>query len=401
MSKLARLADRLNGLEESVTLLITAKAAELRAQGRDIIGFGAGEPDFDTPDNIKEAAIKAIRDGKTKYTPVGGIPELKDAVRAKFRRDNALEYKREEVIVSCGGKHSIFNLFQAILDKGDEIIIPAPFWVSYPVMAGLAGATPVIVQTTEATGFKMTPEAFEAAITPATKAVVINSPSNPTGAAYTERELALLGEIALKKGVLVITDEIYEKLAYDGFQVTSIASTAKELKDNCIVLNGVSKAYAMTGWRIGYAAGPAHIIKAMTSIQSQSTSNPASISQWAAVEALNGTQAFIPAMVKEFAARRDTMVSALNAITGVSAFKPQGAFYVFANVSRLYGRSSEGRALKGSADLATWLLDVAGVAVVPGEAFGNDYYVRLSYATSMKNIAEGIQRFGAAVDTLK
>lgn len=398
---MTKLASRLAGLEESVTLLITAKAAELRAQGRDIIGFGAGEPDFDTPDNIKEAAIKAIQGGKTKYTPVGGIPELKDAIRAKFRTDNSLEYKRDEVIVSCGGKHSIFNLFQAVLDKGDEIIIPAPYWVSYPVMAGLAGATPVILQTTEADGFKMSLQAFEAACTPATKAVVINSPSNPTGAAYTERELKALGQAALKKGVLVITDEIYEKLAYDGFQVTSIASTAKEMKDNCVVLNGVSKAYAMTGWRIGYAAGPAPIIKAMTSIQSQSTSNPASISQWAAVEALNGTQAFIPAMVNEFAARRDTMVAALNGIGGVSAFKPQGAFYVFANVSGLYGKTASGRAIKGSADLAAWLLDVAGVAVVPGEAFGNDDYVRLSYATSMKNIAEGIQRICAAVDTLK
>jgi len=397
---MTRLAKRLAGLEESVTLLITAKAAELRAQGRDIIGFGAGEPDFDTPENIKEAAIKAIRDGKTKYTPVGGIPELKDAIRAKFSRDNFLDYRRDEVIVSCGGKHSIFNLFQAVLEPGDEIIIPAPYWVSYPVMAALAGATPVIVQTTEAKGFKMSSQAFEKAITKATKAVVINSPSNPTGAAYTEAELRRLGEIALEKGVLIVTDEIYEELAYDGFKNTSIASTAKELKANCVVLNGVSKAYAMTGWRIGYAAGPSEIIKAMTSIQSQSTSNPASISQWAAVEALNGTQAFIPAMVKEFQARRDTMVSALNAIPNVSAFKPQGAFYVFANVSGLYGKTSAGRAVNGSAELATWLLDVVGIAVVPGSAFGNDDYVRLSYATSMKNIAEGIRRLGTAAAML-
>ncbi|MBI5563067.1 MAG: pyridoxal phosphate-dependent aminotransferase [Deltaproteobacteria bacterium] len=391
-----RLAKRLAGLEESVTLLITAKAAELRAQGRDIIGFGAGEPDFDTPANIKEAAIKAINAGKTKYTPVGGIPELKDAIRAKFKRDNGLDYRRDEVLVSCGGKHSIFNLFQAALDAGDEIIIPAPYWVSYPVMAALAGAKPVIVQTTEAHGFKMTPKAFEAAITPATKAVVINSPSNPTGAAYTEAELAAIAEAAVRKGVLVITDEIYEQLAYGGFKVVSIASTNKALKDNCVVVNGVSKAYAMTGWRIGYAAGPAEIIKAMASIQSQSTSNPASISQWAAVEALNGTQEFIPAMVREFEARRNAMADGLNAIPGITAFKPQGAFYVFANVSGLYGKE-----IKTSAGLATRLLDDAGVAVVPGEPFGNDDYIRLSYATSMKNITEGVKRIGEAAGRMR
>lgn len=396
-----KLAGRLSGLEESVTLLITAKAAELRAAGRDIIGFGAGEPDFDTPANIKEAAIKAIRDGKTKYTPVGGIPELKDAIRAKFRRDNNLDYTRSEVVVSCGGKHSIFNLFQAVLDRNDEIIIPAPYWVSYPVMAAFTGAIPVIVQTSYADGFKMSPAAFEAAITPATKAVVINSPSNPTGAAYTEQELRELAVIALKKKILVITDEIYEKLTYDGFKSTSIASTLAELKANCVVLNGVSKTYAMTGWRIGYAAGPVEIIAAMTSIQSQSTSNPASISQWAAVEAVNGTQEFIPVMVREFGVRRDVMVDGLNAIPGIRAFKPQGAFYVFANVSGLYGKTGGSKVIKTSADLATWLLDETGVAVVPGEPFGNDNYIRLSYATSMKNIAEGVKRIGDATGQLK
>ncbi len=396
-----KLASRLNGLEESVTLAITAKANALRASGKNVIGLGAGEPDFDTPENIKEAAIKAIRDGKTKYTPVGGIIELKDAIIAKFKRDNDLAYTREQVIVSCGGKHSIFNLFQAIINPGDEVIIPAPYWVSYPAMVMLAGGRPVVVKTDEGTGFKMKPEEFLRAITPLTKAVVINSPSNPTGAAYTASELEGLAAIALDKGVLIISDEIYEMLAYDGFKPVSIASTSDKAARNTVVLNGVSKAYAMTGWRIGYAAGPAAIIQAMTNIQSQSTSNPASISQWAAVEALNGTQESIPMMVKEFASRRDAMVKALNAINGISAKTPVGAFYVFANVSGIYGRGLPGMRITDSSDLAVWLLDEAGVALVPGAPFGDDDYVRLSYATTMDNIVEGIRRIGEALAKLK
>ncbi len=396
-----KLSGRLSGLEESVTLAITAKARALRAEGRDIISFGAGEPDFDTPDNIKEAAIKAIRDGHTKYTPVGGIVELKDAIIGKFRRDNLLSYTRDEIIVSCGGKHSIFNLFQSILDPGDEVIIPAPFWVSYPVMVQLAGGVPVEFRTTEAEGFRMSAEAFREHITPKTKAVIINSPSNPTGAAYTEKELASIAAVALEKGVLIISDEIYEKIAYDGFKVTSIASVSDEVKKNTVVLNGVSKTYSMTGWRIGYAAGPAPVIKAMTSIQSQSTSNPASISQWAAVEAISGPQDALRAMVEQFGRRRNKMVEGLNAIEGISCFKPQGAFYVFANISRGLGRRHGDKTIKGSADMAEYLLDNAGVAVVPGQPFGDDSHIRLSYAISMEHVAEGVRRIGEAFARLK
>ena len=395
-----KLSQRLRGLEESITLAITAKAKALKAEGKDIIGFGAGEPDFDTPEHIKEAAIKAIRDGHTKYTPVGGINELKDAVIGKFRQDNSLEYSRDEIIVSCGGKHSIYNLFQAILDPGDEVIIPSPYWVSYPVMAMMAGGAPRTIHTTEKSGFKITPDELTAHITKKTKAVVINSPSNPTGAAYTKKELEGLAEAALEKGILIISDEIYEKLVYDGFEQSSIASSADEVKKNTVVLNGVSKSYAMTGWRIGYAAGPKEIIKAMTNIQSQSTSNPASISQWAAAEALKTEDGMIAKMVKEFEKRRDVMVAGLNALDKISAFKPQGAFYVFANIGKALGRSYKGKVIKGSADLAIHLLDEAGVAVVPGEPFGDDNHIRLSYATSLEHIKEGVKRIGKAIAEL-
>jgi len=386
------LSGRLSGLEESVTLAITAKARALKAEGRDIISFGAGEPDFDTPDNIKEAAIKAIRGGQTKYTPVGGINELKDAIIGKFKRDNSLSYARDEVIVSCGGKHSIFNLFQSILDPGDSVIIPAPFWVSYPVIVELAGGVPVEFRTTEAEGFKMSADAFRRHITPKTKAVIINSPSNPTGAAYTTAELEAIAAVALEKNILIISDEIYEKISYDGFKVTSIASVSEDVRRNTVVLNGVSKTYSMTGWRIGYAAGPAPIIKAMTSIQSQSTSNPCSISQWAAVEAISGPQDALQSMVAQFAKRRDAMVEGLGAIGGVRCFKPQGAFYVFANIADTIGKRYGERTIKGSADAANFLLDDAGVAVVPGEPFGDDSFIRLSYAMSMEHIVEGVKR---------
>ncbi|MDO8426641.1 MAG: pyridoxal phosphate-dependent aminotransferase [Deltaproteobacteria bacterium] len=396
-----KLSGRLNGLEESVTLAITAKARSLKAEGKDIIGFGAGEPDFDTPSNIKEAAIKAINTGQTKYTPVGGINELKDAIINKFKKDNNLAYSRDEIIVSCGGKHSIFNLFQAILNPGDEVIIPAPYWVSYPVIVALGGGTPKIVRTSESEGFKMSVEAFKAGISPEAKAVVINSPSNPTGAAYTTDELRAIAEAALKNDLLIVSDEIYEKLAYDGFKTASIASISDEVKRSTVVLNGVSKAYSMTGWRIGYAAGPKEIIKAMTNIQSQSTSNPTSISQWAAVEALNGSQESISKMLKEFEKRRNAIVEGLNAIKNVSCIRPQGAFYVFANVSKSYGKKFKDRVIKGSVDMANYLLDEAGVAVVPGAPFGDDSFVRLSYAISMENIIEGVRRIGKAIGELK
>lgn len=389
---MVKLSGRLSGLEESATLAIAAKAKALRAEGRDIISFGAGEPDFDTPENIKEAAIKAIRDGHTKYTPVGGINELKDAVIGKFNRDNNLSYTREEVVVSCGGKHSIYNLFQSILDPGDEVVIPAPFWVSYPAIVRLAGGVPVEFRTAEAEGFKMSAESFRELITPKTRAVIINSPSNPTGTAYTASELCAIAEVALEKGVLIVSDEIYEKIVYDGFKAGSIASVSEEARKNTVVLNGVSKTYSMTGWRIGYAAGPAPIIKAMTSIQSQSTSNPASISQWAAVEAINGPQDELYAMVEQFCKRRDAMVAGLNSVDGISCFKPQGAFYVFANIGKALGKRRGGRTIEGSVDMANLLLEEAGVAVVPGEPFGDDSHIRLSYVVSMDHVLEGVKR---------
>ncbi len=396
-----KLSSRLAGLEESATLAITAKAKALAKAGKSIVGFGAGEPDFDTPDNIKEAAIRAIKSGQTKYTPVGGIVELKDAVIGKFKRDNNLAYARDEIIVSCGGKHSIYNLLMAIIDSGDEVIIPSPYWVSYPVMVKLAGGVPVTAETRAEHGFKMSRKAFASLITKKTKAVIINSPSNPTGAAYEAGELKGIAEEALQNNLLIISDEIYEKLTYDGFKSGSVASISDEIKSRTIVLNGVSKTYSMTGWRIGYAAGPKDIIKAMTSIQSQSTSNPASISQWAAVEAINGPQDNIEAMKREFEKRRDAMVAGLNAINGITAFKPMGAFYVFANASGLYGKKiKDGEIIKGSAQLANYLLDSSGVAVVPGAPFGDDSFIRLSYATSMDNINEGIRRIKNAAEIL-
>jgi aspartate aminotransferase len=394
-------AKKMAVLEESPTLAITAKANELRASGRDVIGFGAGEPDFDTPENIKKAAIRAIEAGKTKYTPVGGIKELKEAIALKFREDNRLEYSADEIIVSSGGKHSLYNLFQALLDPGDEVVIPAPYWVSYPPMVTLAGGVAKVVPTDETTLFKLTPGSLEANITKRTRAVIINSPSNPTGSAYTEAELGAIADVALHNKLTVVTDEIYERLVYDGFKSTSIASLSEEMKQTTVVFNGVSKTYAMTGGRIGYAAGPAEIIKAMTKIQSQSTSNPASISQWAALEALTGPQEFVEKMIKEFSKRRKTMVSALNSINGVSSTMPAGAFYAFANISGLLGKNANNKRIKGSVDLAAYLIDNADVAVVPGAAFGDDNHIRLSYATSTENIAKGLERIAEAAAKIK
>ncbi|GMR04128.1 MAG: pyridoxal phosphate-dependent aminotransferase [Thermodesulfobacteriota bacterium] len=396
-----RLSRRLDGLEESVTLAITARAKALKAAGRDVVGFGAGEPDFDTPDNIKDAAIRAIREGRTKYTPVAGLPELKDAVIEKFKRDNNLDYSRDEIIVSCGGKHSLYNLFNVLLNEGDEVVIPAPYWVSYPAMVKLAGGTPVIVNAAEGQGFKITPGELSSSITGKTRAVIINSPSNPTGAAYTAEELAGLAETALEKDVLIISDEIYEKITYDGFSSSSIATVSEEVRKKTVIVNGVSKAYSMTGWRIGYTAGPVEIIKAMGRIQSQSTSNPCSISQWAAIEALRGPQDSVEAMVREFSLRRDAMVKALNSIDGVKCPKPQGAFYVFPDCSEYFKKSFKGGVMGGSVGLAAYLLDEAGVAVVPGIAFGEDRCLRLSYAIALDNITKGVKRIKEALESLE
>jgi len=346
------------------------------------------------------AAVKALEEGFTKYTPVDGIVELKDAIISKLLRDNQLVYNRSEIVVSCGAKHTLYNLTQVLFEDGDEVIIPSPYWVSYLDMVLLTGARPVILKTGEAQGFKILPDQLKAAITRNTKAIIMNSPSNPTGAVYTARELAALAEVVSGKEMLVISDDIYEKIIYDDRQFTNIASLSKELRDRTVVVNGVSKTYSMTGWRIGYAAGPEEIIKAVTKLQSQNTSNPTSISQWAAVEALNGNQESVPVMVEEFRRRRDVIVEKLNAIPGVTCALPDGAFYVFPDVSSLFGRSYGGQALSNSSDFAAYLLDRANVAVIPGVDFGHDNHIRLSYATSLENIEEGLKRINSAVKGL-
>jgi aspartate aminotransferase len=394
------LSDRAKSLRPSPTLAINAKAKSMQAQGIQVITFGAGEPDFDTPENIKQAAKKAIDEGFTKYTPVGGIDDLKDAIIKKFQKDSGLSYKRSEIIVSCGGKHSFYNLAQAIFDQGDEVIIPAPYWVSYPPMVSLAGGSPVIVGTTEKNEFKITPVDLKNAITPKTKALIINSPSNPTGSAYAKKELERIAEIAISKNFFVISDEIYEKIVYDGFQIVSIASLSEEMKKKTIIVHGVAKTYAMTGWRIGYTAGSEEIISAMNNLQSQSTSNPTSIAQKASVEALAGPQDEVEKMVSAFAQRRNYIVDRLNKMPGVSCYKPAGAFYVFPNFSSYYGKSYQGKKIENSTHLADFFLDVARVAVVPGVEFGADPFERLSYATSIEDIKEGLNRIEEALRKL-
>ena len=394
------LSNRAKSLKPSPTLAINAKAKSMQAQGIHVISFGAGEPDFDTPGNIKQAAKKALDEGFTKYTAVGGIDELKDAIIKKFQRDSGLSYKRSEIIVSCGGKHSFYNLAQAIFDQGDEVIIPAPYWVSYPPMVTLAGGTPVIVETKEKKEFKITPEDLKKAITPKTKALIINSPSNPTGSACAKTELEKIAEIAISENFFVISDEIYEKIVYDGFQFISIASLSEEMRKKTIIVHGVAKTYAMTGWRIGYTAGSEEIISAMNNIQSQSTSNPTSIAQKASVEALAGPQDEVGKMVSAFAQRRNYIVDRLNKMAGVSCYKPAGAFYVFPNFSSYYGKSYQGKKIENSTHLADFFLDVARVAVVPGVEFGADPFERLSYATSLEDIKEGLNRIEEALKKL-
>jgi aspartate aminotransferase len=394
------LSNRAKSLKPSPTLAINAKAKSMQSQGIHVISFGAGEPDFDTPENIKQAAKKALDEGFTKYTPVGGIDELKDAIIKKFQRDSGLSYKRSEIIVSCGGKHSFYNLAQAIFDQGDEVIIPSPYWVSYPPMVSLAGGTPVIVETIEKNEFKITPEDLKKAITPRTKALILNSPSNPTGSAYTKKELGKIAEIAISNNFFVISDEIYEKIVYDGFEFVSIASLNDEIRKRTIIVHGVAKTYAMTGWRIGYTAGSEEIISAMNNIQSQSTSNPTSIAQKASVEALIGPQDEVRKMVNAFGQRRNYIVDRLNKMPGVSCYKPIGAFYVFPNFSSYYGKSYEGKRISNSTALADFFLDVARVAVVPGIEFGADPFERLSYATSLEDIREGLDRIEEAINKL-
>ena len=393
-------SQRARNIVPSATLTISATARRMRAEGIDVIGFGSGEPDFDTPDHIKEAAIQAIREGFTKYTASGGIDELKDAVVAKLERDNGLEYTRDQVLISCGGKHSLYNVFQALLEPGDDVIIPAPYWVSFPEQVKLCDGKPVFAQTSEREGFRLHRALVEPLVTPRTKILVVNSPSNPTGAALTRVELQGLAELAVQRGFWLLSDETYDSLVYDGHQHVSVASFGDAVYARTILVNSLSKAYAMTGWRIGYTAGPREIIKAMDSIQSQETSNPTSIAQRAAVVALTGAQDSTHRMREEFDRRRRSIVKRLNEMPGISCLSPQGAFYVFPNVSGTYGKSHAGKTLTNSTDFAAYLLDEARIAVVPGVEFGSDAHVRISYATSMANIEKGMDRMAAAVGQL-
>lgn len=395
-----KLAQRVGRVSPSPTLRITAEAKAMAARGVDVIDFAAGEPDLDTPLPVKEAGIAAIRNGFTKYTAAGGTDELKQAVIDKLRRDQGLCYDKSQILISCGAKHSLYNLAQAFIEAGDEVIIPAPYWVSYPDQVLLNDGTPVLVPTEEATGFQLTGALLERHVTARTKAVIVNSPGNPTGAAYDRKTLEGIAEVALRHGLLIISDEIYEKLLYDGLAHVSIASLSPEVQARTVVVNGVSKAYAMTGWRIGYAAGPKDLIAAMTTVQSQSTSNPTSISQKAAVAALNEGDAFIKGMVAEFDQRRRYMVERLNKIPGVQCAMPKGAFYAFPYVGRLIGRRSQDGPLASATALAGYLLKEARTALVPGEAFGAPEHLRFSYATGMQNIVAGLDRIDEAIRRL-
>jgi aspartate aminotransferase len=394
------LSRRVQAIKPSPTLAVTARAAKLKAEGKDIIGLGAGEPDFDTPQHIKDAAIAAINKGFTKYTPVGGTASLKAAIIAKFKRDNGLDYSAKQILVSCGGKQSFFNLALAVVNPGDEIIIPAPYWVSYPDIVLIAEGKPVIVQAGIEQGFKMTPAQLAAAITPKTRMMVINSPSNPSGAVYTLEDLKALGEVLRQHpNILITTDDMYEHISLEDSKFVNILDACPDLYPRTMVLNGVSKAYAMTGWRIGYAAGPEHIITAMENVQSQSTSNPTSISQVAAEAALNGDQGCITPMVKAFRERHEYVVNELNNISGLSCIKAGGAFYAFPDARQAIATLHAKGIIQEGTDLAfsEYLLVQAGVAVVPGSAFGSEGYIRLSFATSMENLKAALARIAKAL----
>ena len=395
------ISDSLKRIKPSPTIAVSQKARELKAAGKDVIGLGAGEPDFDTPDNIKETAIKAIKDGDTKYTAVDGTPALKEAIVNKFKRENNITYKTDEITVGAGGKHVIYNLMMATLNKGDEVLIPAPYWVSYPDIVLLAGANPIVIECAEEQGFKLTAKDLESKITNSTKWLILNSPSNPTGACYSEQEIKNLSQV-LKRNphVHILSDDIYEHITYEGFKFFTIAQVP-ELKNRVITMNGVSKSYAMTGWRIGYAAGPKDIIKAIGKIQSQSTSNPSSVSQAAAVEALNGSQDFISVRSKAFQERRDFVVKSLNAINGINYLNPEGAFYVFPSCKELIGKKDKkGKKIENDSDFVQSLLENNGVAVVQGSAFGLEGFFRISYATSMKNLEKAMERIKSFCESL-
>lgn len=394
------IVDKIKRMGESQTIAISEKAKQLKKQGVDVISFATGEPDFDTPDNIKEKAIASIRAGHTKYTAVAGIDELKAAVCAKLKRDNHLDYIPDQVLVSCGAKHTMYNISQVLFDAGDEVIIFAPYWVTYPAQVQLAGAVPVFIDTTKSSDLTLSGDDLQNAITDRTKAIILCSPSNPSGKVYRQKELEIVARSAIENDLIIIADEIYEKLVFDDFKFLSIAALGEDVKERTITVNGVAKAFAMTGWRIGYAAGPRQIIDAMRKIQGQATSNPNSIAQHAAVEALLEGSASTERMRKEFQRRRDVMVESLNAIEGFSCRKPEGAFYAFPRVSPLYSRAFGDRIIKNSVDLCSYLLDEAHAALVPGAAFGCDEYVRLSFATDLESIKTGLERIKQAVEKL-
>jgi len=400
MISMTKLAERTLGIKPSVTLAIAAKAGKLRAEGVDVANFSAGEPDFDTPERIKAAAVAALRKGMTKYTDVKGIEPLREAIAEKYLHDHGLTYRKDEVLVSCGAKHSVYNMMQAIVNPGDEVLIPAPYWVSYSDMALLAGGVSKVIPTTEATSFRIKPEQLESGLTRRTRLFVLNSPCNPTGASYNREELLAISRILENHDCLILADDIYEKIVYGNFQIHNIVALSPKLRDRTILVNGVSKTYAMTGWRIGYALGSSDVISAAAKIQSQSTSNPTSIAQAAALEALRGPQDEVAIMVREFEKRRDLIVERLNSIFGFQCLKPQGAFYVFPNVSGLFGKMANGKKLDSPCDVADYLLEAAKVAVVPGEDFGSKEHIRFSYATSLEDIEKGCKRIQEAVKKL-
>lgn len=386
------------GIAPSVTLEITAKAKAMKDSGIDVISFGAGEPDFNTPENIQNEGIRAIKEGLTRYTPASGIIDLKKAICGKLKEDNGLEYKPSNIIVSSGAKHSIHNALMAILNPGDEVIFAVPYWVSYPELVTLADGVPVYIQTKEENEFKFNVEDLDEVLTKKTKAIILNSPSNPTGAIYTKDELKAIADWAVKNNIFIISDEIYEKLVYDGEEHVCISSFNDEIKNLTILINGMSKAYAMTGWRIGYAAAHEDIIKVMSNIQSHATSNPCSISQYASVEGILGDQSSVEEMKKHFVERRNYMTDTINSIKGLSCRKPKGAFYIMVNFTELLGKTIKGRVINSSLDFASLLLEEGNVAVVPGIAFGDDKYIRLSYATSLENIKNGLERIKEIVE---
>ncbi len=395
-----KLSKRVMELKPSATLSTTTKVKQMRSEGIDVIGFGAGEPDFDTPHNVKEEAIRAIQNGFTKYTAVGGIDELKEAVINRLKNEHGLVYKKEEITVSCGAKHVLYNLSLALFEGGDEVIVPSPYWVSYPDQILLAGANPVILETSVDNKFKIRPEDLKKKINKKTKAIILNYPNNPTGSTYNKDEIEVISDICLENNLTIISDEIYEKIVYNDIKHTPIATISEEAKKSTILVNGVSKSYAMTGWRIGYAAGDKDVISAMSKLQGQSTSNPTSIAQMAAVEALNGSQKVVEDRTKEFQRRKNYIVTRLNNIEGFQCFDPLGAFYVFPSIEGFIGRRYKEMTINSSIDFTEFLLEAARVAVVPGIAFGKENFLRISYATSLKNIEEGMDRIEEAVSLL-